>query len=150
MKNNKEILDTITPEQWMAIAKFAAERASGKEKTVQNEPEQSFEYKVTTMLQSIGVPANLKGYPYLREAVILVYNNRDYIEAVTKYLYPEIAKKFGTTWSRVERAMRHSIEVAIDRGNPEYYRKIFTMSPVKGKPTNSEAIAEMVEYLKNN
>ena len=150
------IMATITSEQWAAIAEFAAERAAGKVEVSQPQTEQGEDsekqlYKrVSSLLLRIGIPAHLKGHPYIKEAVVLVYKDRDYIEAITKRLYPEIAKKFGTTPSRVERAVRHAFEVAVDNGDPENFMEIFTMSPFRGKPTNSEAIAGMVEYLKNS
>lgn len=96
-----------------------------------------------------GVPAHIKGYQYLREAIILTINDMDIINAVTKVLYPEVAKKFGTTPSRVERAIRHAIEVAWDRGDIEVLQKFFgyTVSNIKGKPTNSEFIAMIADCL---
>lgn len=100
-------------------------------------------------IRQIGVPAHIKGYQYLREAIILTINDMDIINAVTKVLYPEVAKKFGTTPSRVERAIRHAIEVAWDRGDIEVLQKFFgyTVSNIKGKPTNSEFIAMIADCL---
>lgn len=111
--------------------------------------EQSLEAVVTDVIHEIGVPAHIKGYQYLREAIILTINDMDVINAVTKVLYPEVAKKFGTTPSRVERAIRHAIEVAWDRGDLETLQKFFgyTVSNVKGKPTNSEFIAMIADCL---
>ena len=99
--------------------------------------------------QSVAVPAHIKGYQYLREAIILTINDMDIINAVTKVLYPTVAKKFGTTPSRVERAIRHAIEVAWDRGDLETLQKFFgyTVSNIKGKPTNSEFIAMIADCL---
>ena len=104
---------------------------------------------VTDIIHEIGVPAHIKGYQYLREAIILTINDMDVINAVTKVLYPEVAKRFGTTPSRVERAIRHAIEVAWDRGDVETLQKFFgyTVSGIKGKPTNSEFIAMIADHL---
>ncbi len=109
----------------------------------------NLEALVTEIIHEIGVPAHIKGYQYLREAIILTINDMDIINAVTKVLYPEVAKKFGTTPSRVERAIRHAIEVAWDRGDIEVLQKFFgyTVSNIKGKPTNSEFIAMIADCL---
>lgn len=109
----------------------------------------NLEAAVTEIIHEIGVPAHIKGYQYLREAIILTINDMDIINAVTKVLYPEVAKKFGTTPSRVERAIRHAIEVAWDRGDIEVLQKFFgyTVSNIKGKPTNSEFIAMIADCL---
>ena len=109
----------------------------------------SLETQVTAIIHEVGVPAHIKGYQYLREAIIIAVNDMDVINAVTKVLYPEIAKRFGTTASRVERAIRHAIEVAWDRGDLETLQKYFgyTVSNAKGKPTNSEFIAMIADRL---
>ncbi len=111
--------------------------------------EQDLETSVTEIIHEIGIPAHIKGYQYLREAIIRVVNDMDVINAVTKVLYPEVAEKFNTTPSRVERAIRHAIEVAWDRGDVEVLQKFFgyTVSGVKGKPTNSEFIAMIADKL---
>jgi len=111
--------------------------------------EQSLESVVTEVIHEIGVPAHIKGYKYLREAIILTVKDMEVINAVTKILYPEVAKKFNTTPSRVERAIRHAIEVAWDRGDLEVLQKFFgyTVSNIKGKPTNSEFIAMIADRL---
>ena len=111
--------------------------------------EPSLEAVVTDIIHEIGVPAHIKGYQYLREAIILTVNDMDAINAVTKVLYPAVAKKFGTTPSRVERAIRHAIEVAWDRGDLETLQKFFgyTVSNIKGKPTNREFIAMIADSL---
>ena len=113
------------------------------------QPEPSLETVVTEIIHEIGVPAHIKGYQYLREAIMLTINDMEIINAVTKVLYPEVAKKFSTTPSRVERAIRHAIEVAWDRGDLETLQKFFgyTVSNIKGKPTNSEFIAMIADYL---
>ena len=107
------------------------------------------ESMVTDIIHEIGVPAHIKGYQYLREAIILTINDMEIINAVTKVLYPEVARKFNTTPSRVERAIRHAIEVAWDRGDIEVLQKFFgyTVSNIKGKPTNSEFIAMIADSL---
>ena len=112
-------------------------------------PESDLEATVTDIIHEIGVPAHIKGYQYLREAIIITINDMDVINAVTKVLYPTVAKKFGTTPSRVERAIRHAIEVAWDRGDIETLQKFFgyTVSNIKGKPTNSEFIAMIADCL---
>lgn len=117
------------------------------------EPEEersaNLESQVTAIIHEVGVPAHIKGYQYLREAIIIAVNDMDVINAVTKVLYPEVAKRFGTTPSRVERAIRHAIEVAWDRGDLETLQKYFgyTVSNAKGKPTNSEFIAMIADRL---
>ena len=107
------------------------------------------ESAVTEIIHEIGVPAHIKGYQYLREAIILTIRDMEVINAVTKVLYPAVARKFGTTPSRVERAIRHAIEVAWDRGDIETLQRIFgyTVSNIKGKPTNSEFIAMIADCL---
>ena len=98
---------------------------------------------------TIGVPAHIKDYPYLREAIIIAVNDMDVINAITKVLYPQVAKTFQTTPSRVERAIRHAIEVAWDRGDLDTLQRFFgyTVSNTKGKPTNSEFIALIADKL---
>ncbi len=111
--------------------------------------EPDLESTVTEVIHEIGVPAHIKGYQYLREAIILTIGDMEIINAVTKVLYPAVAKKYGTTPSRVERAIRHAIEVAWDRGDLETLQKFFgyTVSNIKGKPTNSEFIAMIADHL---
>lgn len=110
---------------------------------------QSLETLVTAVIHEIGVPAHIKEYQYLREAIMIAVHDMDVINAVTKVLYPEVAQRFGTTASRVERAIRHAIEVAWDRGDIETLQKYFgyTVSNSKGKPTNSEFIAMIADRL---
>ncbi|MDR2606571.1 MAG: sporulation transcription factor Spo0A [Oscillospiraceae bacterium] len=107
------------------------------------------EHAVTEIIHEVGVPAHIKGYQYLRDAIIRTINDPDMINAVTKALYPQVAKKFNTTASRVERAIRHAIEVAWDRGDIDVLQKYFgyTVSNIKGKPTNSEFIALISDRL---
>ncbi len=109
----------------------------------------SIESMVTGIIHEIGVPAHIKGYQYLREAIIIAVNDMDVINAITKVLYPQVAKTFNTTPSRVERAIRHAIEVAWDRGDLDTLQRFFgyTVSNTKGKPTNSEFIALIADKL---
>ena len=111
--------------------------------------EVDIEGMVTAIIHEIGVPAHIKGYQYLREAIIIAVRDMDVINAITKVLYPQVAKAFDTTPSRVERAIRHAIEVAWDRGDLETLQSFFgyTVSNTKGKPTNSEFIALIADKL---
>jgi two-component system response regulator (stage 0 sporulation protein A) len=105
---------------------------------------------ITTIIHEIGVPAHIKGYQYLREAITMVYNNIEILGAITKTLYPAIAEKYKTTPSRVERAIRHAIEVAWTRGNIDSISHLFgyTINISKSKPTNSEFIAMVADKLR--
>ena len=109
----------------------------------------SLEAEVTAIIHEVGIPAHIKGYQYVREAIILTVQDMEMINAVTKMLYPEVARRFHTTPSRVERAIRHAIEVAWDRGDLDTLQKYFgfTVSNSKGKPTNSEFIAMIADRL---
>ncbi len=110
----------------------------------------ALEVRVTEVIHQIGVPAHIKGYQYLRVAIMMAVENMEAVSAITKVLYPSIAKKFKTTSSRVERAIRHAIEVAWDRGDIETLQNYFgyTVSGVKGKPTNSEFISMIADRLR--
>lgn len=110
----------------------------------------SLEAKVTNILHEIGVPAHIRGYHYMREAIMMAVNDIDVLNYITKELYPSIAKKYNTTPSRVERAIRHAIEVAWSRGKVDAIDKIFgyTVNTHKGKPTNSEFIALIADRLR--
>ena len=105
---------------------------------------------VTNFLHELGVPAHIKGYQYMRYAIMLVVENQDLLNFITKQLYPDIAKKFATTSSRVERAIRHSIEVAWVRGRQSVINEVFgyTIRESKGKPTNSEFIAMVADRIR--
>ena len=111
--------------------------------------EPDIETMVTNVIHEIGVPAHIKGYQYLREAIIIAVGDMEVINAITKVLYPQVAKTFSTTPSRVERAIRHAIEVAWDRGDLDTLQRFFgyTVSNTKGKPTNSEFIALIADRL---
>ncbi|MBO4868665.1 MAG: sporulation transcription factor Spo0A [Clostridia bacterium] len=108
------------------------------------------ETQVTRIIHQIGVPAHIKGYQYLRCAILMAIADNDIINAVTKVLYPSVAKKYKTTSSRVERAIRHAIEVAWDRGDVETLNSYFgyTIQNDRGKPTNSEFIAMIADNLR--
>ena len=108
------------------------------------------EMVVTEILHQIGVPAHIKGYQFLRDAILLTSADPEYINAVTKRLYPQIAKQNGTTASRVERAIRHAIEVAWDRGDVDVLNSYFgyTIHNLRGKPTNSEFIAMISDKMR--
>lgn len=112
--------------------------------------EGALEALVTNVIHEVGVPAHIKGYQYLREAIMMVIGDIEMINQITKLLYPEIAQKYHTTPSRVERAIRHAIEVAWSRGQNETVESIFgyTISASKGKPTNSEFIAMIADKLR--
>ena len=111
---------------------------------------QALEREVTAVIHEVGVPAHIKGYQYVREAIILAVQDMDVITAVPKVLYPEVARRYSTTPSRVERAVRHAIEVAWDRGDLETLQRYFgyTVSNTKGKPTNSEFIAMIADRIR--
>ncbi len=130
----------------------ASSRTAGYEckyYTPQAQSQNNLEAVVTDIIHEIGVPAHIKGYQFLRESILIAVENMEVINAVTKVLYPTVAKRYGTTASRVERAIRHAIEVAWDRGDLEVLQKYFgyTVSNSKGKPTNSEFIAMIADRL---
>lgn len=136
-------------------------QVSGKSSPVMRKPSGTFrpqveskpknlDASITSIIHEIGVPAHIKGYLYLREAISMVYNDIELLGSITKVLYPDIAKKFNTTASRVERAIRHAIEVAWSRGNIDSISSLFgyTVSMTKAKPTNSEFIAMVADKLR--
>ncbi len=112
--------------------------------------EQNLEIIVTDMIHQLGVPAHIKGYHYLREAILLSVDMPELLDSVTKLLYPAVAQKHNTTSSRVERAIRHAIEIAWDRGDLDILNSFFgyTINTCKGKPTNSEFIALLTDKLR--
>lgn len=122
------------------------EKECAKESPVQ---EPNLENRVTDMLHEIGIPAHIKGYHYLRDAIMMSVEDMDVLNAITKILYPTVAKKYQTTSSRVERAIRHAIEVAWSRGKLDTLDELFgyTVSNGKGKPTNSEFIALIADTI---
>lgn len=119
----------------------------GKSYTISDK---DLESSVTRVIHEVGVPAHIKGYQYLRDAIIMAIKDMDIINSITKQLYPSVAKNYNTTPSRVERAIRHAIEVAWDRGEVETLDKLFgyTVQTSKGKPTNSEFIAMIADKLR--
>lgn len=123
---------------------------AGKQEEAPSGEGKALEVRVTEVIHQVGVPAHIKGYQYLREAIMMAVNDMEAVSAITKVLYPSIAKKFKTTSSRVERAIRHAIEVAWDRGDIETLQSYFgyTVSGVKGKPTNSEFISMIADRLR--
>lgn len=112
--------------------------------------QRNLEVEVTNIMHEIGVPAHIKGYQYLRDAIMMVVKDLDIINSITKQLYPSIAREYNTTPSRVERAIRHAIEVAWSRGQVDAIDSLFgyTVSVGKGKPTNSEFIAMVADKLR--
>jgi two-component system, response regulator, stage 0 sporulation protein A len=122
---------------------------SGYRQQTESKPK-NLDASITSIIHEIGVPAHIKGYMYLREAISMVYNDIELLGSITKVLYPDIAKKYNTTASRVERAIRHAIEVAWSRGNIESISSLFgyTVSMTKAKPTNSEFIAMVADKLR--
>ncbi|MBQ8817488.1 MAG: sporulation transcription factor Spo0A [Clostridia bacterium] len=126
------------------------ENAKGAAAPVSDEKAPDIEAQVTKIIHQIGVPAHIKGYQYLRTAILLTVKDSDIINSVTKILYPSVAKKYQTTTSRVERAIRHAIEVAWDRGDVDTLNSYFgyTIQNNRGKPTNSEFIAMIADNLR--
>ena len=124
--------------------------AGDKNRTLQNASLVNLEARVTNILHEIGVPAHIRGYHYMREAIMMAVNDLDVLNYITKELYPSIAKRCNTTPSRVERAIRHAIEVAWSRGQIDAIDSMFgyTISNTKGKPTNSEFIALIADRLR--
>jgi len=141
----------LKPCDMAAVAERLEEIRGGENlrMNVRRNDKTSIETMVTGIIHEIGVPAHIKGYQYLREAIIIAVNDMDVINAITKVLYPQVAKTFQTTPSRVERAIRHAIEVAWDRGDLDTLQRFFgyTVSNTKGKPTNSEFIALIADKL---
>lgn len=125
--------------------KVSSDKNSALGLTIEN-----LESEVTDMIHEVGVPAHIKGYHYLRDAILMVIEDPDMLNSITKILYPTIAKRNQTTPSRVERAIRHAIEVAWSRGNMDIINTLFsyTVSTGKGKPTNSEFIALIADKIR--
>ena len=133
-----------------AVAERIAEIAAGGERTPKRRDEAKLASLVTAVLREIGVPPHIKGYPYLREAIMIAVNDMDVINAVTKVLYPQVAETFSTTPPRVERVIRHAIELTWKRGDPEAIRQFFgsTVSNCAGRPSNLEFIALIADRLR--
>ena len=140
------------PIDYAALDAKIEEIYSGQVKPVRRQTlrERDLETQVTNVIHQIGVPAHIKGYQYIRSAIMMVIEDSSIINAVTKVLYPSVAKEYGTTASRVERAIRHAIEVAWDRGDIETLNSYFgyTIQNSRGKPTNSEFIAMIADNLR--
>lgn len=135
------------------ITMFASETQNqGKELTTPGYQSDIYDMEtmVTDVIHEIGIPAHIKGYQYLRRAIMMAVDDLDVINSITKELYPTVAKEFNTTSSRVERAIRHAIEVAWDRGDTDILNSFFgyTIANTKGKPTNSEFIAMIADKLR--
>ena len=144
--NNEMLLDRIKSVRKMFRNN---EKKNEDGKTEVAAREENLESRVTNMLHEIGIPAHIKGYHYLRDAIIMAVQDMDVLNAITKILYPTVAKKYQTTSSRVERAIRHAIEVAWSRGKLDTLDELFgyTVSTGKGKPTNSEFIALIADTI---
>ena len=145
--NNEVLLDRIK-----TVRKVYRSHDRRTEDVLDHNPakrEESLENRVTDMLHEIGIPAHIKGYHYLRDAIMMAVEDMDVLNAITKILYPTVAKKYQTTSSRVERAIRHAIEVAWSRGKLDTLDELFgyTVSNGKGKPTNSEFIALIADTI---
>lgn len=141
--------DTVKKEARELNVEFAKDNTPGMEQIRETVSNRTLEMEITNIIHEIGVPAHIKGYQYIRDAILMSVRDREMINSITKILYPSISKKYQTTPSRVERAIRHSIEVAWNRGNPDVIEEYFgyTVSDGKGKPTNSEFIALIADKL---
>ncbi len=144
----KPIEPSVLISRITSLLRVRAARNQGKPLSVSENPD--MEAQVTKIIHQIGVPAHIKGYQYLRAAILMAIDDADIINSVTKVLYPSVAKKFSTTTSRVERAIRHAIEVAWDRGDIDTLNSYFgyTIQNSRGKPTNSEFIAMIADNLR--
>ena len=140
--------DNLKEKQEFKVYEDKLEEMEPEEET-QADAERKLENEVTSVIHEVGVPAHIKGYHYLRDAIIMSVNDMEMLNSITKILYPTIAKRHQTTPSRVERAIRHAIEVAWDRGDLDTLQRFFgyTVSNTKGKPTNSEFIALIADRL---
>lgn len=159
-KDNEQVFKILTDlinkdkefQIMITVPSSHSEKDGRKESIIQTkEPvEHDLEKDVTNMIHEIGVPAHIKGYQYLREAIMMSVEDVEMLNSITKILYPTIAKKFQTTSSRVERAIRHAIEVAWSRGKMETLDALFgyTINTGKGKPTNSEFIALIADKIR--
>lgn len=150
-----ELLSQLSDSEWEMIEKSFLKESESSEESVEDTKkeisEEVLEQKITSALKLIGIPAHIKGYGYARQSILLLLKEEVlYLSSVTKALYPEVARIYKTTSSRVERAIRHAIELAWERGNIDIQEKIFgyTISSEMGKPTNSEFLAGMADYIK--
>lgn len=140
----------LKPVEVDILAQRISQLTGWKRGTAKKDPSEDLEVVVSQIMHQIGVPAHIKGYQYLREAIILSVNDMEMMGSVTKILYPTVAKTYKTTSSRVERAIRHAIEVAWDRGDVDVLSSYFgyTIQSSRGKPTNSEFIAMIADKLR--
>jgi len=141
----------ISVEGLIAMIKEQSEENTVKPAPLNEEQSKiALEIKVKNIMHRLGGPAHIKGHQYTADAIVLVVGNRDFLNAVTKEIYPKVAEKNNTTPSRVERAIRHWIDVAWSRSTEEEQREFFgaTVSPTKSKPTNSEFIATIADYIR--
>ena len=140
----------ITEMESLLLNRGEKKTGSAGEKKDNTPDEHEIETQVTQIIHQIGIPAHIKGYQYLRTAIIMTINDNEIINSVTKVLYPSVAKRYATTTSRVERAIRHAIEVAWDRGDIDTLNSYFgyTIQNNRGKPTNSEFIAMIADNLR--
>ena len=147
--DNDIVLSRIKNVRRPAAGRGAEVRKVNAYEKAEETKERNLEADVTDIIHEIGVPAHIKGYHYLRDAIMMAVNDMDVLNAITKILYPTVAKKYRTTSSRVERAIRHAIEVAWNRGNIDAIDEIFayTISASKAKPTNSEFIALIADTI---
>ena len=150
MKRIRELIEKPVQAKPVIQLPTKENKANYVEFNIQSSKEEILEVKVTNIIHEIGVPAHIKGYQYLRDGIIMVVNNIEVINQITKQLYPDIAVKYHTTPSRVERAIRHAIEVAWDRGDVDVLNSYFgyTIHISRGKPTNSEFIAMIADKLR--
>lgn len=148
--DNDMVLNRIKHVKNAAKTKNAEPRKVNAYEKTEEFSERNLESDVTEIIHEIGVPAHIKGYQYLRDAIIMSVNDMDMLNSITKVLYPTIAKKYQTTASRVERAIRHAIEVAWSRGKMDTIDEMFgyTIHNDKGKPTNSEFIALITDKIR--
>ncbi|NLM75478.1 MAG: sporulation transcription factor Spo0A [Clostridiaceae bacterium] len=142
----RELVRTHSP----TVLRMDSQNTASNSVKTSIDPGDSVQAKVTKIMRDVGVPAHIKGYQYMRDAILMAVEDREVISAVTKRLYPELAKAYKTTPSRVERAIRHAIEVAWNRGKVDTINKLFgyTINTKKGKPTNSEFIAMVADTLR--
>ena len=152
MKRIRELFNKTKVGQVVDLKRFETVKTKANYVDIDKDAsiEDKLEVKVTNIIHEVGVPAHIKGYQYIRDAIIMAVNDVEMINQITKQLYPDLAKKHKTTPSRVERAIRHAIEVAWNRGQIETVENIFgyTVNSNKGKPTNSEFIAMIADKLR--
>lgn len=148
--DNDMVINRIKKAKTAKTGKSTEPRKVNAYEKAEDVSEKNLEADVTEIIHEIGVPAHIKGYQYLRDAIVMSVNDMDMLNSITKILYPTIAKKYQTTSSRVERAIRHAIEVAWSRGKMDTIDEMFgyTIHNGKGKPTNSEFIALITDRIR--